>query len=659
MEKKRKRHRFGIQSKIMLTTTCIIIVVSFVLSLSMQRSMKNLSQQILLDTMQPMTKTASQAVESNLHLLADRVMMTADQEVLQKETSTKEERHRVMAHLEECIEFVWIGLYGSDGNYLDGVNECPLSLEETDFFAMLSETQNLVIDDTKEGSEGLEIAVGVPVWNEKKELLFYLIGSYRYDIIHDVLANINLGATGNAVIINQEGVVMAAKETALIGKQEGIAGCFGAFDEAANLQEKMVSGEMGTRRIPQGKDALLISYAPVRGTNWSMAVSVYQSDFMEIVDESVYFSVILVFLMIVLAGIVTFCFAATISKPLKKLTGRIEGLAKGDLKTSVEVLKSRDETGTLSVSLKKTVEEINGYITDLGTVLEEMAKGNLNVRTTAEFQGDFAAMKQSLDYISDSLNVIMREITESVGMLAETSRIVCDNSRLVDQSSQDQARSVTQLSESSQVISKNIESVSENTIEARDLMDTSKKCLDNGTELMRQLVVTMEQIREDFDQVTKINKFLSDIAFQTNILSLNAAVEASRAGEAGKGFAVVAQQVRDLAGKTAQSAQSASEIIENSRRSIVEGTSLASKTAGSMTEIAEISQRVSEITGRLSASVEEEQDSLAEILEEIQSISDLAQRNTQVSVQSLNASSELAGQAENLRSLASKFTLKK
>lgn len=659
MDKKEKARKFSIQYKIMLTTTLIIAVVGAVLAFIMLKSMKSLSQQILLDTLRPMAKTASQAVESNLHVLGDRILMAADHEVLRNPQSDKESRYAVMEHLEAGIEFVWIGLYGNDGVYLDGVNECPDSIAEETFFSLMQETGNLVIDDTAVRSNGLEIAMGAPVLDVDGKVLYYLVGSYQYDVMDDVLSNINIGATGRAVIVNESGTVMAAADQSLVMKEAELSDCLGGHQEVDRLQKKMISGEIGAVVLGKNREAMIVSYAPVRGTNWSMAVYVYQSDFMSIVNDSISFGFFVMVVMVVLAALIMLRFAATISKPLRSITSRIERLAEGDLKTGVEVVKSRDETGILSAALKETIEKVSSYITELGMVLEELAKGNFDINTEAEFQGDFVAMKQSLDYISGSFNMIMRQIKDSVGMLTETSRLVCDNSRLVDQSSQEQARSVTQLSESSRTISRNIQEVSDNTLEARSLMDASEQRLDSGTELMQKLLATMEKIKENFDQITRINKFLSDIAFQTNILSLNAAVEASRAGEAGKGFAVVAQQVRDLAGKTAESAQAASEIIEKSRVSVKEGAELAGKTAGSMTEIADISRRVSEITDKLSASVEEEQESLSEILEEIQSISELAERNTAVSVQSLDASSKLAGQAENLKGLASRFTLRK
>ncbi len=649
----------GIRHKIIMTTTIIMISLAIVLSIVMVGSMRILTNSVLLDTLEPMAKIASQAVESNLHILGDRILTAADNNALKNPQSTAKSRQAILKHLETGIEFVWIGLYDAEGKYIEGVNKCPSTLANEEMFTLLEQTQTLVIDDTRVRNDDLELAVGTPVVDSSGNFLYYLVGSYKYDMINDVLANINVGITGQAIIINDEGSIMAAQEKDLIREKVLLKDHFPGGEEAQELSNKMISGEIGSMPLGSGSDKLLISYAPVRGTHWSMAVYANSSDFMGIVNRSMLIGLLVVLVMVLVAAIVTSRFAGTISRPLGKVTKRIDALAQGDLQTEVEIVHSKDETETLSLALQKTVHSVNAYITELGTVLEELAKGNLNIRTETEFQGDFIAMKQSLDHISNALNEIMSEIQSSVGLLLETSKMVSDNAQMVDQSSAEQAQCVNQLSAGADTISRNIIDVSDNTQQARDLMGETEQRLTHGDELMHSLLDSMEQIKKNFDQITKINKFLEDIAFQTNILALNAAVEAARAGEAGKGFSVVADEVRALAAKTTESAQSASQIVGSSRTAVEEGSELARKTAGSMTEIADISQQVADLTLKLSSSVDEEKESLEKMLEEIRSISELADRNIEVSGQSSRASNLLERQAENLRTLAAQFRLKK
>lgn len=650
--------KFGIQRKIILTTTSIMIILAIVLSLVMVGSLKLLTNTILLDTLKPMAKIASQAVEGNLHILSDRILNAADNNTLRDVQSSPKERRAVLERMESGIEFLWIGLYDTNGAYLQGVNNCPETMAGEEIFSLMESTQNLVIDDTKQGSDGLEVVIGTPVLDDDGTVLYYLTGSYKYDIINDVLSNINVGAAGQAIVINDHGTVMAAQDQTLIANRTLLKDFFPGEKDAQSLTDKMIGGETGSMDIGSGRDKMLVSYAPVRGTHWSMAVYAYETDFAEILKRSQLVVILVVIIMVILAALIASRFAGAISMPLNKVTGRIEALAKGDLSTDVEVVKSRDETEILSAALQKTVHSINQYITELRTVLEELSRGNLNVSTTAEFQGDFIAMKLSLEHISDSLNEIMGEIQSSVMLLQETSQKVSDSALMVDQSSTEQTQCVTQLSENATLIADSIAEVSGNTQQARELMGETEQRLTQGNELMHQLLSSMEQIKKNFEHITKINKFLEDIAFQTNILALNAAVEAAHAGEAGKGFSVVADEVRALAAKTTESAQSASEIVGNSSAAVDKGSSLAKDTADSMVEISEISRNVSDITLKLSDSVQQQKLSLEKMMNEVHSISQLAAKNTQVSKQSSDASSQLTSQAENLNALASKFQLK-
>lgn len=655
----RLKEKSGIKHRIVTITTIVLIAMAVIISTVMAGSLKSLTSTMLLETLEPMAKMASQAVESNLHLLGDRILTAAENKTLRDSKSSAQSKKAILKRMESGIEFVWIGFYGTDGSYIDGVNKCPSSLAGEEMFALMTQTQNLVIDDTKARDQNLEVAIGAPVLDDTGKPLYYLVGSYKYDVINDVLSNINISTSGKALIINDHGQIVAAQDQKFINSQKSLTDYFSSNDEnESTLSKKMINGEIGSMHLKSNGDKLVVSYAPVRGTHWSIAVYANEKDFMSIVNKSRFVVLLVALVILILATLAVSRFSGTICRPLTKVTRRIENLALGDLESDVEVLHTKDETETLSAALQKTVRSINLYIKDLDKVLNELAKGNLAVRTETEFHGDFSSMKNSLDHISNALNEIMHEIQTSIGLLLETSRMVADNSHLVDEASDEQVHCVEQLSEGADMISSSIMEVSDNTEKARDLMGETEQRLTEGDELMTGLLSSMDQITKNFDQITKINKFLEDIAFQTNILAINAAVEAARAGEAGKGFSVVAEEVRALAAKSTESAQSASQIVGNSRSAVENGSDLARKTAASMTEISDISKQIADITMKLSDSVEDEKAALEKMLHEVDSISQLAGKNTQVSAQNSHASSQLNQQAEHLKALAEKFRLK-
>lgn len=190
-------------------------------------------------------------------------------------------------------------------------------------------------------------------------------------------------------------------------------------------------------------------------------------------------------------------------------------------------------------------------------------------------------------------------------------------------------------------------------------MQKAKESLGIGDENMKNLLEAMEDIHENAVEINKINKLLEDIAQQTNILALNASVEASRAGEMGKGFAVVASEVRSLAAQSTESAHHVTEVITSSQYAIQHGLRYAKQAADSFADIESVSNEISDITDRLGRSVAVQKDSLENMSEQIEQINNFAQKNLDASFESATASQKLNRQAEQLQELSERFRLRR
>lgn len=200
--------------------------------------------------------------------------------------------------------------------------------------------------------------------------------------------------------------------------------------------------------------------------------------------------------------------------------------------------------------------------------------------------------------------------------------------------------------------------VTESTGQTRSQTEEISQRIQTANEQMRTLSSAMDDISADAQQITKIAKDIEDIAFQTNILSLNASVEAARAGAAGKGFAVVADEVKQLATKSAQAARSATEMVNNTKSIIQTGVALTADTAGSLRAISDVSAQISTISDQLTAAVQGQETALTVMEERIAAISAIADRNLQNAGETEQSSGSLAREAEALQSQVQKFILK-
>lgn len=441
----------SISGKILITTIFIVMLLALVLVSLMSRSMTSLTGTILSNVLPSMTKTAAQSVEGNIHVLADRIIMISENGDIANAESPMEQKRAAIENATSGIEFIWLGLYDAEGKFIVGAETCPQSVQERKIFSLMQETQNVVIDDVDVSDGQPELAVGKPVTDKEGQLLYYLVGCYRYEVLNDVLNSINISANGEAFIVNADGRVMGNQDTQLIQDQVDLA----EYTGSDNLETKVVSGETGVMELKNSKGTKQVSYVPINGTNWYLAIIVPSSDFMGPAQDSITVGIIMTVVMLVLAVLIIVGFSSKIRKSLKTVTSRIELLEKGDLKTPTDIVQTKDETQVLSVALNNTISGINGYISQLSKVLSSISEGNFDVFIEEEFQGDFIEIRDALDKIIVSLNDMLRSVQESSAEVLTTAKTVSE-SAMVHNGSTEQSSSLMVLTEETKAIGENI-----------------------------------------------------------------------------------------------------------------------------------------------------------------------------------------------------------
>ena len=270
--------RKSITAKILIATLLAVLLFTVSLVGVMTFFMNTLTDHLLLQMMQPMAKTAAQGLEANLHTLADRLFMMRDNEIFTLARSPLWQKEAVLRTAYDGIELEWLGLYNMDGSFYAGSGPCPEDISGREMLQMMEDTQNLVIENNTLDEDRLQVLMGVPVqspYSPSSNLSdegVYLVGAYKYDVLADVLRNINISAHSTSFIINNNGDLIGHRDTEFLLSHKTLADVMPHNAESQPLIELMIHGQSGSATFNTGDGPSFLSYAPIRGTSWSLAI---------------------------------------------------------------------------------------------------------------------------------------------------------------------------------------------------------------------------------------------------------------------------------------------------------------------------------------------------------------------------------------------------